>query len=59
MFGSGNTKLIISNEQMNDFMEIVKEEPGLLIKCVSKNIKNEANEQKGGFLNMILGTDMI
>ena len=32
---------------MNDIMKIVKslEESGLLIKCVTKTIKNEAKEQ--------------
>ena len=50
--------LIISNEEMNDIMKIVKslEESGLLIKGVSQTIKNEAKEQKGGFLGMLLGT---
>ena len=58
MFGSGNTKLIISNEEMIDIMEIVKslEEFGILIKRMSQTIKNEAKEQKGGFLSMLLGT---
>ena len=44
MFGSGMTTLIIFNEEMNDIMEIVKtlEESGLLIKGVSKTIKNKA-----------------
>ena len=39
-------------------MKIVKllEESDLLIKGVSKKIKNEADEQKGGFLGMLLGT---
>ena len=48
MFGSGFKTLIISNEEMEDIMKIVKslEEPGLLIKGVSEIIKNEANEQK-------------
>ena len=57
MFGSGFTTLIISNEEMNDIMKIVKslEESGLLIKGVSQTIKNEAKEQKGGFLSMLLG----
>ena len=32
------------------------EEFGLLIKSVSDTIKNEAKEQKGGFLSMLLGT---
>ena len=42
MFGSGKTTLIISNEEMNDIMKIVKslEESGLLMKDVSKTIKN-------------------
>ena len=46
-FGSGVTTLIISNEEMNDIMEIVKllEESGLLIKAVSQTIKNERKEQ--------------
>ena len=58
MFGSGNATLIISNEEMNDIMRIVKslEESGLLIKDVSKPIKNEAEEKKGGFPVMLLGT---
>ena len=58
IFGSGTTKLIISNEEMNDIMKIVKSltEFGLLIKGVSETIKNEAKEQKGGFLGMLLGT---
>ena len=58
MIGSDATTLIISNEEMNDIMKIVTslEKSGLLIKSVSQTIKNEAKEQKGGFLGMILGT---
>ena len=58
LFGSGFTTLIISNEEMEDIMKIVKslEDSGILIKCVSEKIKNEAKEQKGGFLRMLLGT---
>ena len=43
---------------MNDIMKIVKslQESGLLIKSVSQTIKNEAREQNGGFLRMLLGT---
>ena len=43
---------------MNDIMKIIKslEEYGLLIKGVSETIKNEAKEQKGGFLGMLLDT---
>ena len=52
MFGSGATTLIISNEEMNDIMKIVKpfEESGLLVKGVSATIKNEAKEKKEDFL---------
>ena len=55
---SCNTTLIISSEEINDIMKISKflEESGLLIKDVSKTIKNEAKEQKGGFMSMLLGT---
>ena len=58
MFGSGFTTLIISAEQINDIMKIVKplEEFGLLIKSVSQTIKNEGKKQKGGFLSLLLGT---
>ena len=52
------TILIFSNEEMNDIIKIIKslEEYGLLIKDVSETIKNEAKEQKGGFLGMLLCT---
>ena len=58
MFGLSMTKLIISNEEMNDIMKIVNsfEDCGLLIKAASKTIKNEAKEQKEGFFGMLLGT---
>ena len=58
MFGSVTTTLIISNEEMNDKMKIVRslEESGLLIKGVSKTIQNKANRQKGRFLGMLFGT---
>ena len=58
MFGSGFTTLIISNEEMNDIMKIVKslQESGLLIKGVSEKIKNEVKQQKVGFLSMLLET---
>ena len=48
IFGSGNTTLIISNEEMNDIMQIVKslEESALLIKEVSKTIKMKENNKK-------------
>ena len=55
--GSG-VKLIIEQEDMNDIMKIIKalENYGILSKGVSKTIKNETKEQRGGFLSMLLGT---
>ena len=43
---------------MNDIMKKVKslEESGLLAKVVSETIKNEAKEQKEGFVGILLGT---
>ena len=51
LFGSGFTTLIISNEEMEDIMKIVKslEDSGLLIKGVSETIKNKAKEKKEDF----------
>ena len=56
--GSGTTTLIISNEEMNDIMKIVQalEDSNILLKGVTKTIKNETKEQKRGFLSMLLGT---
>ena len=58
MFGSGNTTLNISNEEMNYIMKIIKslKESGLLIKSDGETIKNEAKEQKGGLLGILLIT---
>ena len=58
IYGSGTTAVIISNGELEDIMKIVilLEESGLLIKGISETIKNEAKEQKGGFLGMLLGT---
>ena len=59
ILGSGhNTTLIISNDEMKDILKIVKsvEDSGVLLEGVSETIKNEAKEQKGGFLSMLLGT---
>ena len=51
------TTIIISNEEMDDIMKIVKsfQESGLLIQGVSETIQNEARKQKGGLLSMLLG----
>ena len=54
--GSG-VKLIIEQEDMKIIMKIIKalENSGILLKGVSKTIKNETKEQRGGFLSMLLG----
>ena len=56
--GSGTTTLIISNKEMNDIIKIIQalEDSNILLKGVTKTIKNETKEQKGGFLSMLLGT---
>ena len=43
---------------MEDLLKIVKslENSGLLLNGVTKSVKNEIKEQKGGFLSMLLGT---
>ena len=58
MLGSGTTTLIISNDEMNDIIKIVKslENSGVLLKGVSETIQHEAKEQRGEFLTMLLGT---
>ena len=58
MFGSGATTLIISIEEMNHIMKIVKslEESGLLIKGVNETFKNELKEQIDIFPGMLLDT---
>ena len=53
---SGMTTLIISNEEMNDIMKIVKylEESDSLKKSASKAIEHEAVEQSGGCFDTLL-----
>ena len=43
---------------MNDMIKIIQapEDSNILLKGVTKTIKNETKEQKGGFLSMLLGT---
>ena len=43
---------------MNDIMKVVQafEDSNILLKRVTKTIKNERKEQKGGFLSMLLDT---
>ena len=52
------TTLIISNDEINDIIKIVKslEDSGLLLKGVTRTVQNEVKKQKGGFLSMLLGT---
>ena len=56
--GSRTTTLIFSNEEINDVKKIVQalQDSNILLKGVTKTIKNETKEQKGGFLSMLLGT---
>ena len=56
--GHNNTTLIISNDEMDHILKIVKslKDSGVLLKGVSETIQNEAKEQRGGFLTMLLGT---
>ena len=58
VLGSGTTTLIISNDEMEDIIEIIKslDDSGILLKGVSETVQNEAKEQIGGFFSMLLGT---
>ena len=57
LHGSG-VKLIIEQGDINDIMKVIEalENSGILLKGVSKTIKNETKEQREGFLSMLLGT---
>ena len=58
IIGSGTTTLIISNNEMNQILKIVKslEDSGILLKGVSETVKNEAKEQSSGFFSMLIST---
>ena len=58
ILGSRSTTLIVSNQDMEDLIKMVKslEDSGLLLKGVTESVQNEVEEQKGGFLSMLLGT---
>ena len=59
ILGSGNhTTLIISNNDMQDLLKIVKslEDSAISLNGITETVKNEVKEQKGGFLSMLLGT---
>ena len=50
--------LITSNDEIEDIIKMVKflDDSSLLWKGISQTVQNEAKEQKGGFLSMLLGT---
>ena len=57
--GSGcHTTLIISYDDMQDLLKIIKslEDSGIILDGITKAIKDEVKEQKGGFLSMLLCT---
>ena len=56
--GSAVKTIIISTEEMNDVMKVVKspEKTGLIIKVISKTITNGTKEQKEGFFGILLDT---
>ena len=60
ILGSGTTALIVSNEEIEDIMKIVKSleesESGLLIKGISEKIENETKESKAGLFPVLWGT---
>ena len=57
MFGLVMTAFRVSNEEMDNIMKIVKffEKSVFFVKDVSQTIRNEAKEQNGGLLPMLLG----
>ena len=57
ILGSGTKTLKILYDEMKDIIKIVKslEDSDLLLKGVCETIQNEAKEQKGWFLSMLLG----
>ena len=59
ILGFGNhTTLIISNDDLNDLLEVLKslEKNDILLDGITETVKNEVNEEKGGLLSMLLGT---
>ena len=58
ILGSENTTLIVSNNDMEHLIKIVKslEDSGLFLKGVTKSVQNEVKEQKRGFLSALLDT---
>ena len=58
MLGSGNTTLVISNDEIEDIIKIVEshEDSGSLLEGVTETVQNEVKEQKERFFIMLLGT---
>ena len=59
ILGSGNhTTLIISNDDMQDLLKIVKslEDSGILLNRITETVRNKVKERKGSFLSMLLVT---
>ena len=58
ILGSAHTTLIISNNEIEDMIKIIKslEDSGLLLKGVTETVQNQIKEQKSSFLSMLLGT---
>ena len=59
IIGSGNdTTLIISNDDMQDLLKIVKslEDSGILLDGITETVKNKVKEEISGFRSMLLGT---
>ena len=54
--GSGNTTLIISNEEMNDKIKIIQalENSNILLKGVTDTIKNETKKTKGRIFKYVI-----
>ena len=54
----GTTILIILKEEPNGIMKVVQalEHSNILLTGITKTIKNETKERKGGFLGMLLRT---
>ena len=55
MHGSGIATLIISNEEMNDVLKIIQvlEDSNVLLKGVTKTIKNKTRTKRRIFMNVI------
>ena len=58
ILGSGTARLIISNDEMEGIIKIIKylEDSSLLLKGAGETIQNETKEQKGGILGMLFRT---